>query len=66
MSERLETLEDDIDVLDGCPEVEDGLEGRRTELAGMAGAVRRLAEESGIPVPVHSTVLSLLGALGVG
>jgi 2-dehydropantoate 2-reductase len=43
----------------------DVLKGRRTELASMAGAVRRLADETGIPVPVHSTVLSLLGALGV-
>jgi len=31
----------------------------------MAGAVRRLAEETGTPVPVHTIVLSLLGALGV-
>lgn len=43
----------------------DVLKGRRTELASMAGAVRRLADESGIAVPIHATVLSLLGALGV-
>jgi 2-dehydropantoate 2-reductase len=43
----------------------DVIKGRRTELAGMAGAVRRLAEAAGTPVPVHTTVLSLLGALGV-
>lgn len=43
----------------------DVLKGRPTELGSMAGAVRRLAEQGGIPVPVHATVLSLLGALGV-
>lgn len=43
----------------------DVLRGRPTELAGMAGAVHRLGIAEGIPVPVHSTVLSLLGALGV-
>src|SRR5690348_3022391 len=31
VSERLETLEDDIDVLHGCSEIEDGLERRRVE-----------------------------------
>jgi 2-dehydropantoate 2-reductase len=43
----------------------DVLKGRRTELASMAGAVQRLAEETGTPVPVHATVLALLGTLGV-
>jgi len=43
----------------------DVLKGRRTELASMAGAVRSLAEAAGVPVPVHATVLALLGALGV-
>ncbi|GAA1866403.1 2-dehydropantoate 2-reductase [Pseudonocardia ailaonensis] len=40
-------------------------EGRRTELAGMAGAVRALAVARGIPVPVHDTVLDLLDLAGV-
>jgi 2-dehydropantoate 2-reductase len=43
----------------------DVLRGRRTELPSMAGEVRRLAAETGTAVPVHDTVLSLLGALGV-
>ncbi len=39
--------------------------GRPTELAGMAGAVRRLAERHRVPVPVHATVLDLLALAGV-
>ncbi len=43
----------------------DVLQGRRTELAWMAGAVRELAASAGLAVPVHDTVLSLLAVLGV-
>lgn len=42
----------------------DIMTGRRTELASMAGAVRALAADD-LPVAVHSTVLALLGAMGV-
>lgn len=44
----------------------DVMRGRRTELADMAGAVRRLAGQCGVEVPVHETVLALLGVLGGG
>lgn len=44
-----------------CTDVQ---EKRPTELAYMAGAVSRLAEAGGIPVPVHTTVLRMLGVLG--
>lgn len=39
--------------------------GRRTELADMAGAVRRLGEQHGVPVPAHAAVLDLLALSGV-
>lgn len=39
--------------------------GRRTELDGMAAAVARLGDAHGVPVPVHATVLDLLGMAGV-
>lgn len=45
-----------------CADVQ---QGRRTELATMAGAVHRLAEELGVPVPVHTTVVHLLAVRGV-
>ena len=43
----------------------DVLKGRPTELAAMAGAVHDLGVSSGVPVPVHATVLSMLRAQGV-
>lgn len=43
----------------------DVMKGRRTELASMAGAVRALAADAGIPVPAHSVVIRLLAAAGV-
>lgn len=39
--------------------------GRRTELAGMADAVRRLGERHGVAVPAHAAVLDLLALAGV-
>jgi 2-dehydropantoate 2-reductase len=39
--------------------------GRRTELADLAGAVLRLADEHGIAAPAHETVLDLLDLAGV-
>jgi 2-dehydropantoate 2-reductase len=39
--------------------------GRPTELASMGGAVRRLGERHGVPVPVHATVCDLLALAGV-
>jgi 2-dehydropantoate 2-reductase len=43
----------------------DVMNGRRTELDGMGAAVARLGAAHGIPVPVHATVLDLLGVAGV-
>jgi 2-dehydropantoate 2-reductase len=42
----------------------DVMAGRRTELSAMAGAVADLAARSGVPVPVHTTVLAMLHVLG--
>lgn len=39
--------------------------GRPTELASMGGAVRRLGERHGVPVPVHAAVCDLLALAGV-
>ncbi|MFI6451838.1 ketopantoate reductase family protein [Streptosporangium amethystogenes] len=43
----------------------DVMNGRRTELSSMAGAVHRIGREQGVPVPTHGVVLEMLGALGV-
>ncbi len=39
--------------------------GRPTELASMGGAVRRLGERHGVPVPVHAAICDLLALAGV-
>jgi 2-dehydropantoate 2-reductase len=39
--------------------------GRPTELSTMGGAVARLGAAHGVPVPVHATIVGLLGLAGV-